>query len=374
MVHKPPINHEPNRTPATRVSLLFSIILAVGLFLLFIGVLETLARSGVFQRVFSLRSMGVYHTQFEIKWFKLADFVETNGSVDVLLMGNSMVNTGIDPSIFSAEYARLTGDELRVFNFGVEGLTVAPNSALARLLIEKYQPGTVIFFTEMRDYAKNNGVDVEQQLLSDPWLSSQLNVDLSSAKSSLKDSSDFLPYLLPYRNWSRADFLDTYLMSLRRYNDTTRAGYEPDLNVGKNVDRIPDPDNPKDADDFALFKNFSVDPARLGALETILSYHQEGTTVIITEMPVLPTYFVYFGGEKSHLDFLEELIPFIVDHGGSYLPAVDWELIPLENRVDHHHLNYRGAPKFSQFLAEQIAEACERNGVCLRSSDIKDGR
>ena len=63
---------------------------------------------------------------------------------------------------------------------------------------------------------------------------------------------------------------------------------------------------------------------------------------------------------------MSELVPFITEKGGVFLPAVSWELIPLDYRVDHHHLNDKGAALFSALLAEQLAESCRADGVCLQ--------
>lgn len=353
------IGKETTRSPR---SLIGALIIALAVFLGLLVILEGLFRFTSLDRILSLRSVGVYHAQFEIKWFELKDYVRENGGVDVILMGNSMVNTGIDPAVLSAEYSSLTGEDLRIFNFGVEGLTVAPNSVIAKRLVERYHPGTILFVTEMRDYAVNNGLEIEQTLLDNEWFTSD------SVTTWLKNNSTVLQHLLPYRNWSRADFLDNFLMSMRRFNDTTTQGYEPDSHTGVDIDIPPDPSDPEEKEDFILFADYAVDPDRLKALGDILSLEEEGMTVIVTEMPVHPNYFVYFGGEQAHAPYLDQLVPFITSRGGSFLPAIAWQLIPLEDRVDHHHLNYKGATRFSKLLAEELADLCQRSGDCLRSA------
>lgn len=362
-----PGSHPPKAThPRSLFSSLFTAVLVfIGLVLLS----EGLFRATCLDQVFPLRSLGIYHAQFEIKWFELKDYVREHGGVDVLLLGNSMVNTGIDPDILADEYEFRAAESLRVFNFGVEGLTVAPNSVIARILVQKYHPRTLIFVTEMRDYAAGNGVEVEQQLLGDEWMLARQGGQ-ETPRAWLKENSTVVQHLLPFRNWSRADFLDTFLMSVRRYRDTSPSGYEADLNTGTDIDVPPDPDDPDEQGDFALFADFSIDPGRLVNLGSILDLSHEGTTVIITEMPVYPTYFTYFGGEQYHDNYLSELVPFITEKGGVFLPAVSWEHIPLDYRVDHHHLNDKGAALFSALLAEQLAESCRSDGVCLQPASV----
>lgn len=358
-----PQDAKPVRAQPPR-SLLTSFLLGVCLFISLLFLFEGLFRWTRLDQLLGWRSLGIYHGQFEIKWFELRDYVRANGGVDVLLLGNSMVNTGIDPEVLAAEYESLTGEHLRVFNFGVEGLTVAPNAVIARLLVARYHPGTIIFVTEMRDYAAANGLEVERQLLSDEWMVARRS-GKETPRAWLKENSSLLQHLLPLRNWSRADFLDTFPMQARRFADTTPSGYEPDANVGKNIDIPPDPADPDEQDDFALFADFSIDAGRLTNLQDILGLGADGTRVIISEMPVHPNYFAYFGGEGAHERYLETLVPFIKRNGGVYLPPPAWQRIPLFSRVDHHHLNVIGAILHSRLLAQQLAELCLVDNTCL---------
>ena len=346
-------------------SLITSLVIGTLLFLSLILLLEGLFRWTRVDQVFSWRSLGIYHGQFEIKWFTLKDYARQNGGVDVLLLGNSMVNTGIDPDVLAAEYESLTGESLRVFNFGVEGLTVAPNSVIARILNAKYHPGTIIFVTEMRDYAAANGLEIEQQLLSDEWMVARQGGE-ETARAWSRANSSLLQQLLPFRNWSRADFPDTFLMQARRFADTSPSGYEADASIGENIDIPPDPADPDEKEDFKLFANFSIDPGRLANLKDILEFSNDGTPVIITELPVHPSYFTYFGGTQAHDLYLKTLVPFIEEQGGVFLPAPDWQAIPLFTRADHHHLNNIGAILYSRMLAGKLAELCLDEGTCLR--------
>lgn len=359
------LSHDNNRLGSKPPrSLISALISGTLLFLAFLLLLEGLFSWSRFDQTIKWRSLGVYHGQFEIKWFALKDFVRQNGGVDVLLLGNSMVNTGINPDILVFEYESRTGERLRVFNFGVEGLTVAPNSVIARILTEKYQPGTIIFFTEMRDYVAANGLEVERQLLTDEWVIARVG-GKETLLAWLRNNSTVLQHLLPFRNWSRADFPDTFLMQARRFSDTSPTGYEADHNIGENIDISPDPANPEEKQDFELFGNFSIDTGRLDDLKNILEIGEGKTRVIITEMPVHPNFFTYFGGEQTHARYLGELIPFVTENYGIFLPSVPWQKIPMNGRVDHHHLNDTGAALFSRLLAESLADLCVNSNSCL---------
>jgi hypothetical protein len=143
--------------------------------LLILGILliaiEGLFRLDAVQRRFQLTSLGNYHYLFEVKWFQLERYVEKHGGVDVIFLGSSLVNSGIVPEEFIQGYTEnLAVESPRVFNFGIEGMTIQPNSVVAKILIETYHPQALIFGTEIRDYYAKNGVIVAERFLSNPWV------------------------------------------------------------------------------------------------------------------------------------------------------------------------------------------------------------
>lgn len=348
-------------------SLITSIIIGAILFAFLLLAFEGISRTEWFSRTAANRSLGIYHSQFEIKWFKLEDYVRQNGGVDVLLLGSSIVNTGIDPDVLSSEYEKLTGEHLRIFNFGIEGLTVSPTSVVAKILVEKYHPSTILFITEMRDYVAINGLTVENQLFSDEWFSLQED-GVFSLNGWLRLNSNALEYLLPFRNWSRPDFKDTYQTTQTRWNNTSASGYEADHKSGKDIDVHPDLSQPEEAQKYAMFHDFSIYPGRLENLKTILNPGDNVQLSIVTEIPPYPTYFDYFGGTWVHKMYLEDLKTFVEQNGGVFMPPLDWEMIPLTCRVDNHHLNDYGAKLYSTLLAEQLAWYCQVKNMCPQPS------
>ena len=327
------------------------------------GLLEGVCRLGWADKALPLRSMGNYHTQFETKWFKLDEYVRENGGVDVILLGNSMVNSGIDPEILTAKYAELTGEKIRIFNFGVEGLTIEPLSDLAQLLVEKYHPGTIILFTEMRDYIAGNGDQVTDDFLANAWVQQQLGNP--SFEGYLEGNSQALQHLLPLRYWANSDFLDTYLLNLRRLSETTASGYEAARGTEVDVNLEPDPADPKEAAIFELFKNYTMMPERIAALEKILAYERSGTQIIVTEMPVFFTYYTYLENESDREEYLARLQEITLENGGAYLEMISYQPIHNSGFADNHHLNYMGAETYTNLFAQQLADLCNTQQMCL---------
>lgn len=345
-----------------------SLALGIGLFILALAALEALAHTPYIDRIFKTRSVGSYHSQFEIKWFALQDYVEKNHGVDVILLGNSMVNTGIDPAVFEETYSQLSGEKLRVFNFGVEGLTVEPLSVIAKIINQRYHPGTIILFTEMRDYIAGNGNETARQFMDTPWIRQQLG--FPSVEGYLEDHTSSFKYLLALRNWSSSSFLDDLRTTIYREGNVTPEGYEPENNPEVFDPTPPSITDPKQKELFDLAANFAIAPSRAMNLRGILSLQTNDVHVIVTEMPLYPTYFVYFGPESVRTQYLQDLTSLIDQAGGAFVSAVPYDKIPLSGRMDDHHLNVEGAPIFSRLLAEELFTECEKGVTCLQPASV----
>ena len=357
-----------NNRASFRVFLLFCIVFFVGLLI----ILEGGARLPILQKFSPFRSVDNSDYQFEIKWFRLQDYVKENGGVDILFVGSSLVNTGIDPSVVEKTYASLTGAVPRMFNFGVEGMTIAPTSALVQILISHYHPVLIVCVTEMRDYIAGNGRAYETNLMVDPWFSYQRGQFTFSGW--LLDKSAALQHYLPYRDWMRAGFPDLISNYIKRYQNTASDGYEADLMIGTNIDVPPDPANPEDAKYLIYNGNYQIDPFRIEDLQKIITFSQsQGTKVLVIEMPVHPTAYAYFGGLTVHQQFQQTISSLVNNQGGTFLPAESClSSIPLAGRSNRWHLNYIGAPPFSQCLGQQLAVFTkQQNTTLLHSSRSK---
>jgi hypothetical protein len=318
-------------------------------------ILEFLARTPWAERHFPYRSFANYHYQFEIKWFKLQEYVRQNGGVDVILLGSSLVNTGLDPQVISQAYFERTGQQLRIFNFGVEGLTIAPQSVIGRILVDAYHPALLVYVTEMREYVAGSGVKLETEFLSNPWM--RYRQGFVDPLGWLEDHSRLMQDLLPWRNWMREDFPNSIYMFITRSANTTSSGYEPENAVGVDLDYPPEPGDPAEAKTFALLSNYQVTPERLDDLRTLLALGSTNNTrILVVEMPVHPTYYVYAGGEQVHQAFQAAIAATVTFAGGMFIPAEACPGIPVEGRANRWHLNKVGVPFFSSCVGGQLAD------------------
>lgn len=327
---------------------LLSLLYAFLIFIFLAAGLEGLARSSwAANHLPRYRSLGNYHYQFEIKWFGLRRYVVQQGGLDMLILGNSMANTGVDPDVIAALYAAQTGQPVRVYNFGVEGLTLHGNLALAGILLEEYHPDVLIYIADVRDLDASNSPTSETRFLSDPWLRYRLGE--WTLEGWLFDHSQALQMYLPYRNWVRADFPDTFYAYLYRSVTISETGYEPDTNAeALDADALAEIRNSPACTQY--YAEIEISAARLDELRALLALAEDhGARPVVAEMPVNPIVYECMTGPLSHADFQEVMTGTVAEAGGVFLPARPE--LPVEDHIDMHHLNPQGAAAFSRRLA-----------------------
>jgi len=311
-------------------------------FIGFVLISESLVRLPVFNAISPYRSLGLWYYPFDIKWYRLEKYIQQHGGVDVILLGSSLVNTGLIPEEISQAYQAETGTGLRVFNFGIDGMTIAPNSEAAKILVEKYQPQLLIFVTEIRDYDDGNGLRVQDEFLTNHWIRYQMG--FWDFNGWIIDHSRALQHYLVYRNWTSTQFSSTLNAYFGKLEDVTESGYEPD---NADASRF-DPET-------NILAPFPLAEARLANLRTLLGLGKSGQTqIMIMEMPVDPRIYQAMGGAAAQQAFRETVSQVVQEGGGIFLPADD-TLIPVSGRSNPQHLNIQGAPILSAFLGKQMA-------------------
>lgn len=314
---------------------------------IFVIIVEGFARTPLMDQISPYRSLGMWYFPFDVKWHRLEQYARLNQGIDVIILGSSLVNTGFVPEDVAQAYQAKTGKTLRIFNFGVDGMTISPNSRTAQILVEKYHPQLLIFVTEIRDYDASNGLEVEQQFLSEPWVrykTGQLDVRGWAADNSLA-----LQHYLVYRNWLSTSFAASLRAYQNKLNAVTVSGYEPDFAKPYF----------KPMEETAGIKMFPLDDSRLTNLKAILDLGQSSTTqIMILEMPVDSRVYLPYGGETAHTEFRNWLSSHLPD--GVFL-NIDAGLIPDYGRSNEVHLNYKGAPILSAYLGEQLAHLVQQN-------------
>jgi len=241
------------------------------------------AAGGAFQD--SLTFLWLSDYLFEIKWQKLKSYTDENGAPDVIILGNSMVNTGIDPLVINSRLNELSGKSLTIFNFGVEGLNLASVPQVAKIILENYHPKVLIIGTDIRDYSLRMDQEPTLEFLKTDWL--RYKAGSFTLNGWLIDHSVLLQDFLLARNWYQPDFHDQFMTVYKRFKDVNAAGYELDRHLPDTAYQAPDPANPSDKTLFDQFRNYTYDAGRLAILVQLVELgRQYDTSVIFLEMPL----------------------------------------------------------------------------------------
>jgi hypothetical protein len=329
-----------------------TIALSILLIFIFIGFCESLMRLDSIQNILPIPSVGSTHRQFELHLAQLEQYVEKKGSIDCIILGSSMVYRGIDPEKLSQAYKRYTGEELTCFNFGTFQVTASTAGPLGEILIEKYNPEILIYGTAARDFSTEAGKEAESALMDTAWIQYQMG-DFSIEGWLIEHSEAYQIYLA-YRNWMNVDFvipakIDDYQIS--------EFGFNPRYDVMKNPNATP----PLNHQLFEILSNYKISPENLRGLEQIVKLRQQRVQVVIVDMPVPRSTYLYFfdNGKDDYKAYVDQIGSYITDNDALFLKTNfrQNQIIPNDGWADRNHMNEYGASIFSEWLGKQLGVA-----------------
>jgi hypothetical protein len=273
---------------------------------------------------------------------QIAAMAAAPGGLDCVILGNSLTLQGVDPDAFAAAYARRTGGSIRCYNFSIAGMRVEGALALARVLVEDYQPWLLVFGASGRDL---NRASAAPRVHDVAWL--RYRAGDFDAEGWLIDHSRAYGYFLTYRRW-----MDRGLVGVSRQPQLLANGFMP-------VRRITLPRE----EQFRIATEVLSPQLASGLAEEeienlgrLLRLREEGLQVAIVEMPMHPDLYDWV---KKNAVFYGELVRVLEDqarrHGAPFwrgtrdLPANGW--------ADLWHLDATGAAALSDWLGERVGEA-----------------
>jgi hypothetical protein len=299
--------------------------------------------------------MGSSHYQLGHKLALLDEMVRKNGSVECIMLGSSIVDGGFDPVVFQNSYQEVTGRDIFCFNFGIDASSAASTAAIARILVEDYEPHLLIFGTDARDYAVASDDPDSAVLLDTPWIRHRLGS--FSPEGWLLDNSHFYRYRQHLSRLARFNFEGTLWSETELNFEILANGFTPLNKVSTYVHMAPD----LEEDSFEIqyntriFSSYQMLDENLDALERITSYNQPGTRVIVVEMPVTDQLYYFFGnGEEDYKRFVFEVKDMIDRRNVLFLQTMPGVTIPYDGWADYSHLNSMGAKVFSFWLGQQV--------------------
>jgi hypothetical protein len=332
-----------NPFPSLQISSPFGGVLwrAIALLLLVILCSEAVIRAGVWFKLWSEPELGSINAELDIKIQSLDALAKTE-TIDCVFLGSSQMDAAINPEIFSAEYLRLTGENLKCFNFSLGTLTAGPAGKMARLLENRYHPRILVFGISARDFSRDFG-ELSRSFKDDPWV--RYSLGELNIPGWLTENSFFFRLASQLRSRFNPDYMDFHtglLRSIKPGGYLYREGNELSVDSASSI--------PK----YALYAE------DLAGLDEVLAINSESVKLLVLEIPVYPgflesyvendrdNYFTLFR-EPIQERIAEAGVPFILSQEmvTRDIPDTDWN--------DILHLNFRGTDTFCRWFAQEAA-------------------
>lgn len=331
--------------PRSLLSLTFPLgrtaVLSLVLLTMVLAPAELLARSTWVRTRFPFPGVNSSNPGFDERWQALDHVAMTEGQIDCLVLGSSMVENGFDQETWNTAFNQAAHRDLKCMHFGIGGMVAAQVGEVAQLLQMAYHPQVVIYGTSARDYSDVIGeanILGANDILDTPWIQYRLNQEIS-LEGWLIDHSYAFHYSLVIHQWLQK-----------------AAGSEKNLTERPPVDLAQPPDRVTEQGLYQVLANYEVSPQGLAGLEQVLALEAEGVQVFIVEMPVHPSYIHFFGhGEQDMEEFRERVAATAAAHGVSFWRVDPGLALPDDNWNDRNHLNNQGRVAFTQWLASKLA-------------------
>lgn len=318
------------------------------------GVLELAARSEALRRRLPPESVGSGQAQLDKKLVLLRQMVQKRGPVDCLLIGSSQVYRAVDPDILRGVFKQFAGRDMRVFNFGLGGMTETGLPPLARILEKKYRPGMMI--VGVSSYGLDDRRDLnkfQDFLASSSWF--RYHKGALSLEGWLIDRSFALRQYQGHLFWS--DLTPEKVRLFRRGIANMRDDGYGFLRDEKF--RAFDAEVAKELEDYR------ISPMHLEMLSEVLKLKSPSTEVLVVEVPVHESVTSRFGrGELDHKAAMDAVQQVADRHGVVFFRYPADRPIPQDGWIDFIHMNRVGADFYSRWLGERV-------GMALRQGRLK---
>jgi len=337
-----------NRTLHLRMRFCQTLGLAVIILIVFLALMEILARTKTIQTILPTPSIGSGHKNLDVKLDGLRKLVEKEGPVDCIFIGSSMVLRGIDPEIFQQAFQEKTGQKIQCYNFGFAALNPGVAKMVVSVLNDIYHPRLIVWGTMPTEFHKDISPSVTRKVMLNPWFQYRSTGVFSLDGWLLDHSFAFRYYLRLMYGLKHSKLAARLVHQEKRVN--SRGFYCADERKKRPLkDRL--------RDIKRRLPDLRPDPESYAAMESICNLRPE-TDIVIYENPVHPVYLTIYGGspEEYHRTS-NEIGEKIKQLGVLFIPRIQPGHIPKDGWGNSYHLNFIGAQVFSRWLGEKIGDA-----------------
>ncbi|MHC1784636.1 MAG: hypothetical protein AB9891_18090 [Anaerolineaceae bacterium] len=278
------------------------------------------------------KNINYYELDIKLSRF---DALNIDEDINCLLLGSSVVDYGLSPSVLNKQLADAGMQDPVCFNMGLRGMPSETTSEIASIIVKRSNPSLVILGVSPLDFADSNSVT--RDFVNSPWFRYQKGI--FSIEGSLIEHSMAYKYwlsFLKYRNPAYRGELENQLLLIDRYGLQAREESETVFQV--------DPDRKK--------IDFQISRRDMDGLLHIADMNSSTLRVIVVEMPVHPDLLPYYvlGGEGGYEEKFIQPIQKALDEKG--IPFIRTQpqiksIVSPNGWNDEIHLNEAGTEQFS---------------------------
>jgi len=327
-------------------------VLALGIAILTLAVFEILLRLPVVQSLLPAPDYGTNNPELSIKIAQLDALVSQSGSIDCLFMGSSVMDNDADSGAFIQAYQAAGNPSINCYNFGLAGMPPTSAPTLARFLLARYHPRTLIY--SLSAYELSDTFINEQQAVYEKAWVNYIGGDFSS-EGWLYNTS------FVARNLSTVKFFSDY-QARTSYQDYEQTLTPHGRRARSNVFNYQPPAEVRSS-------NFVINQSGLEGFKQFLNLkNSENVQIIVVEEPLQPDTLAHdflTGGVAAYHDQFQ--VPIGAVCNAQQVLCLDGlqanQLLPKTGWSDWNHLNSAGAKVFSTWLGNQIGQAVVQSQI-----------
>lgn len=293
-------------------------------------------------------SLGSDNFYFDYKIYALEHQTRQNsGKLDCLIIGSSVANSNLNPTIIEKTYQKNTGQVIHCFNIGIPALTAENAIPVTESILLRYRPEVVLFILIPRDLMDHEFT--VEQLETNPWVNVQR--DEFNWQDWAKVHFYSIRYFITWQYWQTPSNRNKISFETA---PITPAGYSKIEGVN-----TPYPRNWMLENDENL-QNVWMQGQSYTTIDKLLALQKHGNRIIFIEAPAYsvihlerddPTIYHYEN------DYITNLQAYLQTKNVPFWRSLEiGKQIPEEGWFDWLHLNEQGAATFSQWAGTQLAD------------------
>ncbi|MCU0222884.1 MAG: hypothetical protein MUF27_02200 [Acidobacteria bacterium] len=328
------------------LALLFAVVAAAAL--------EAVARiDGVRERL-SPESVGSGQQQLDRKLVLLREAIADGGPVDALFLGSSQVHRAVDPALAAGPLRAASGRDLRLFNFGLNGISEVGQVPVAKILTKKFGPRLLVVGVSSYGMDDRRDIKFGEALEASPWF--RYHAGRPDLDGFLLEHSCAMRQYQGYLFWASPDAeqLEIQERAVSGMGADGHGAFEPG--------RFRDVDD----EAAAALADFRVSPSHVEALDRLFALRSPELAIVAVEMPVHPHVIERYGrGAADHAAALAAIGAVAARHGIPFWRFPGEPPVPADAWHDFVHLNRRGTALYSAWLGDRLGEALKSGEVEL---------